>query len=465
MVAARKRLREEAEAATADVTLADSTSKKKRKKAVPEIAAAPETGTVASAHETAAPKGKSRNARKRAAARNKSLDAPAPKGKSRNERKRLAKEAAKALNKTLAEEVSNGSLTNKVSGEDLTVILGGFPYTVTADMLSKDFRKCGKIRKLNMPKDATGNAKGFAFITFTTKDGVDAALKFNGKDYRGRQLSARLASTKIESKQHVKDGGTENGPHELVIFVAGLPRETGAHEIRTYFSKAGAIKSLKLPRNNAGRPKGFAFITYHDQAAVKKALRCNGDDFEGCSLTVRMSGDADGSEDGGDKRKDGEAKGTGKGQSKSRGDPELTVFVSGFPYFTKEKRLRKTFAPCGDIATFKLPMCEWDESQSRGFAFISFKDKTALQKALELDGKEIDDRYISVKMAGDMSSTGTKKVKKQRSKDEAGAWSNAQTEDQVLTREDLKSDRERGILVKPTGKKVVFGSDEEDDHE
>lgn len=54
----------------------------------------------------------------------------------------------------------------------LRVHVAGLPKDMDRARLKKDFAACGKIDFVNVPFDDKGRAKGFAFITFKTKDGV-----------------------------------------------------------------------------------------------------------------------------------------------------------------------------------------------------------------------------------------------------------------------------------------------------
>lgn len=76
----------------------------------------------------------------------------------------------------------------------------------------------------------------------------------------------------------------------------------------------------------------------------------------------------------------------------------LRVFVSGIPKTVEEATLRRDFEECGEIANFKL-LLDGQTWQSRGLAFITFKDEAGMNAALEYDGDDYAGRRISVKKA------------------------------------------------------------------
>merc|ERR1712217_531166 len=86
----------------------------------------------------------------------------------------------------------------------------------TEETLRKDFSECGEIEKMNLPLNDEGKPRGIAFITYKTKEGVDAALKFDGDDYGGRTLKVNRAGGKGEK-------GKGKGNKEFEVFVGGLP--------------------------------------------------------------------------------------------------------------------------------------------------------------------------------------------------------------------------------------------------
>lgn len=145
----------------------------------------------------------------------------------------------------------------------------------------------------------------------------------------------------------------------------------------------------------------------------------------------------------------------------------------------------------------------WDEGQSRGFAFISYSDKAAVEKAIEkLDGNtsmSYDDCYMSVKKAVDHEEATRAREKRQaenatskeathvpnhkgRSEGKQKHWQQQDAEPQEEAEEAEEPEEPEapeepvenphrlaaavvGALVESTGKKVVFDSDSSDDEE
>merc|ERR1712216_733811 len=87
--------------------------------------------------------------------------------------------------------------------------MGGLPFAATEESLTKDFSECGELVSLRMPLNEEGACKGFAFIKYATKEGMDKAMAFNETDYGGRTIYCSDAAIKPEGKG--KDKGKGKG--------------------------------------------------------------------------------------------------------------------------------------------------------------------------------------------------------------------------------------------------------------
>lgn len=354
---------------------------------------------------------------------------------------------------------------NMLSDDERTVIIGGLPFSCAFDAMMKEAMKFGPVQKLTLPKDkATGRIRGFAFITFSPKarGAIERALNLDGSEFMGRRVTARMAGAKPGAVANNDAKKLANSDDDLKVFVGGLPHDIKESKLQKHFSKVGEIASLKLPLNDAGKPKGFAFITFSDTETAAKAVTLNGSELQGKTIVVRTSGAA----------KPPQADKGDKGKGRRGTNPELTVFANGFPYHFDDAKLRKTFEACGFISNLKLPMLQ-DESASRGFAFISFDDKSSVEKALKLDGKQLEDRYMCVKMSDDPLNKPGYERPEQAVKQKGKGKGNQQKESgpgSVKTKsfaeahaEIERKPKDTGAIQKSEGKQVIFSESDDDD--
>jgi len=167
-----------------------------------------------------------------------------------------------------------------------------------------------------MPMNEEGRPRGIAFITYTSKAGVDAALKFDGDDYGGRTLRVNIAAAKGKGDKGKGKGdkGKGKGNREFEVFVKGFANDTEDDALRKMFEKCGDIETLRVPRWDDGGAKGMGFVCFKDQDAVDKALKLNGNTLGESELLVEKAGQGKGDKGKG-KGKDGKGdKGKGKGK-------------------------------------------------------------------------------------------------------------------------------------------------------
>jgi polyadenylate-binding protein 2 len=69
----------------------------------------------------------------------------------------------------------------------LSIYIGNVDYAATEEELRDTFIGCGDIIRVTIIKNMkTGHPKGAAFIEFTDKEGVKAAMDLNGKEVKGK---------------------------------------------------------------------------------------------------------------------------------------------------------------------------------------------------------------------------------------------------------------------------------------
>jgi len=126
----------------------------------------------------------------------------------------------------------------------------------------------------------------------------------------------------------------------------------------------------------------MGFVKFVDQAGVNKALAMNGTQHMGRSLRINLSSD----------------KPTTTGGGAPRGDSANTIFVGSISYNSTEESIRAYFSTCGEIKGVRVALDA--EGNMRGFAHVEFFANDAVDKAVELNGSELDGRNIKVDKAG-----------------------------------------------------------------
>jgi cold-inducible RNA-binding protein len=119
-----------------------------------------------------------------------------------------------------------------------------------------------------------------------------------------------------------------------------------------------------------------------------------------------------------------EQQGKGANKNKDGGDEDfpfaeakppaasLKVYVGNMSFKTGEKQLREVFEKCGHIKDIYIPTDRYN-GQARGFAFVTFTEAIAAQRACDtLTGTELDGRELKVTLAGAGRNDGQHKSKR-----------------------------------------------------
>ncbi|NXF30003.1 NUCL protein, partial [Nyctibius bracteatus] len=263
---------------------------------------------------------------------------------------------------------------NKKERDARTLFVKNLPYRVTEDEMRDVFENALEIR-IVMNKE--GNSKGMAYIEFKTEAEANKALEEKqGTEIDGRAMVIDFTGEKSH-QEHQKGGGERESK---TLIVNNLSYAASEETLQDLFKKAS---SIKMPQNNQGRPKGYAFVEFPTTEDAKEALNsCNNTEIEGRAIRLEFSSPA-----------------WQKGNTNARGgfnQQSKTLFVRGLSEDTTEETLRESFE--GSVSA--RIVTDRDTGSSKGFGFVDFsspEDAKAAKEAME-DG-EIDGNKVILDFA------------------------------------------------------------------
>jgi heterogeneous nuclear ribonucleoprotein R len=156
------------------------------------------------------------------------------------------------------------------------VFIGGLPRDTTEDDLHELCEAFGEISEVRLMKDKeTKENKGFAFVTFTGKDGAQRAIEdLHDKEHKGRTLRCSLSQAK----------------HRL--FVGNVPKGLSEDELRNIIQGKGpGVVNIEMFKDlhDPSRNRGFLFVEYYNHACAdyaKQKLSAPNFKVDGSQLTV-----------------------------------------------------------------------------------------------------------------------------------------------------------------------------------
>lgn len=234
--------------------------------------------------------------------------------------------------------------------------------------------KLKKRRKLKR-KAAVPDTEAVATSPPVVAEG-EITKKRSGKAQKAKKRKAAAAN--LEGDPARKSGrtleevttevvATPKPDEESTVFVDGVPYVWSVEKVKEYFSDCGVVREVRAPTwQDSGRLRGFAHVTFADQAGRNKALAMDGTkvDKKGRYLKIEAA------------KAPGEAKGpTIDVEGKRR------LFVKNLPYDATEKAIGEIFGKCGKIREVRVPT---SFGRSKGFAYVEFARSEHLKAAIEM---------------------------------------------------------------------------------
>ncbi|CAB1451539.1 unnamed protein product [Pleuronectes platessa] len=140
------------------------------------------------------------------------------------------------------------------------IFVGKLPRDLFEDELVPLCEKFGKIYEVRMMMDFNGNNRGYAFVTFNTKQEARTAMKqLNNYEIRNGRLLGVCASV-----------------DNCRLFVGGIPKTKKREEILSEMRKVteGVIDVIVYPSAaDKSKNRGFAFVEYDSHRAAAMARR------------------------------------------------------------------------------------------------------------------------------------------------------------------------------------------------
>jgi len=295
-----------------------------------------------------------------------------------------AKSAAESISATKPKTTSLEKHDRK------TVYVGNLPFSTTKDQILEVFTSAGiKVITVAMPlnpdmiDEATGlkKSKGFAFVDVESEEMIEAAIEaLNQVELDGRTMRVNklLPKEEITARDSKRDRNyTTDGKKKL--YVGNLKFEATVDEISAIFSEYGDVSDTYLPMRD-GNPRGFCFVTMNTAGADKAMAELDGYNFQGRDLVVN------------EPLKKGE-------KSPSRTTrPAYKLYVGNLSFYTSQETLASVFSEFGEVYDCYLPT-DPNTDQARGFGFVTMEQVDGEVAINELDGLELDGRFIRVNEA------------------------------------------------------------------
>ncbi|XP_028119542.1 heterogeneous nuclear ribonucleoprotein Q-like [Camellia sinensis] len=249
------------------------------------------------------------------------------------------------------------------------VYLGGIPQDASEEDLRNFCESVGEVVEVRImkEKDSSEN-KGYAFVTFRTKEFASKAIKeLNNTELKGKKIKCSTSQAK----------------HKL--FIGNVPRNWGEENMKKVVTKIGpgviAVELLKDPQNPT-RNRGFAFVEYYNHACAEYSRQnMSKPEFklDDNAPTVSWADP--------------------KNVDSSATSQVKAVYVKNLPKNITQDQLRELFEYHGKITKVVLPPAKAGHEKNR-YGFVHFAERSNALKALKNTEKyEIDGQVLECSLA------------------------------------------------------------------
>ena len=165
----------------------------------------------------------------------------------------------------------------------------GLPYETTEFELRQMFSKYGDIIRIYLPKYKNTNKNiGHCYIYFSTEESATKSLEMNNHRMGRRYMEISLYNMRNTTTREIGRLDPDDIPLDCTTaFVKNLPYNVTEDMVREKFKPCGEINQLRFVYEpNRTKFKGFCYIDFKEHKGLVKALKLNGDLFEGRKLYV-----------------------------------------------------------------------------------------------------------------------------------------------------------------------------------
>jgi polyadenylate-binding protein len=259
--------------------------------------------------------------------------------------------------------------------------------TIDNKGLFDTFSVFGNILSCKVVNDDAGASKGYGYVHYETGEAAEEAIaKLNGITMDDQAVTVGFFLRR-------QDRAGENDWTNL--YLKQFPLHWDDEKLTAVFGEYGAIASVFVSRDEAGKSKGFGFIDYKEHEPAAKALaELAGKAFEdeaGNPVELYVNRAQKKSERVRENRSRVDAMKLER-INKYQG---MNLYVKNLDDTVDEDAFRATFAPFGTITSARI--MRGDDGVSRGFGFICFSNPEEATRAVaEMNGKMVRAKPIVV---------------------------------------------------------------------
>ncbi|KAI4200547.1 MAG: hypothetical protein LQ346_002346 [Caloplaca aetnensis] len=172
-------------------------------------------------------------------------------------------------------------------GSGTTLFVTNFPPHADESWLRERFGRFGEITDVRLPSLKYNTHRRFCYIQFMKADQARSATELDGEDAGSKlKLVVKISDPK---RRQERVGPLQEGRE---VHIRGLDWAVTESELEAAFSKYGTVEQTRIPRDMAGKSKGFAFVVFSTSEQANAALDLNNTRLKSRIMSVTIASKA-----------------------------------------------------------------------------------------------------------------------------------------------------------------------------
>ncbi|GAA5854941.1 hypothetical protein JCM9279_003579 [Rhodotorula babjevae] len=159
-----------------------------------------------------------------------------------------------------------------------------FPESFDKAALEQLFSKYGTIFDTRWPSKRFKNTRRFCYVQFANPAHAQAALELHGTELEPGHALSVLVSDPSRKKSR-----SDAGAHQRELYVASLAKSVKEGDLRKLFEPFGTVTGVRIPQDDKGLCKGFAFVEFENDASAQEALSLNNHELKKRHMSVTIA--------------------------------------------------------------------------------------------------------------------------------------------------------------------------------
>jgi squamous cell carcinoma antigen recognized by T-cells 3 len=156
----------------------------------------------------------------------------------------------------------DGKVLQVQLGSGSTIFVSNFPATADEAYIRKLFDRFGEIVDVRFPSLKYNTHRRFCYVQFRLNTQAQAASDLDGQQMDDKlKLVAKISNP---AEKQDRSGAMEEGRE---VYCKNLHWSASEEDVKDLFSRFGEVESVRIPRNVAGKSKGFCFIVFSSQVS------------------------------------------------------------------------------------------------------------------------------------------------------------------------------------------------------